>query len=315
MTRQRSWYLRHALADSTWRTYDVGFRHYVRFCLQLHLPVWPLAERVLELFVTSLASSLAYKSIKVYLCGVQLYGRLSGQAVSFSRMSRLYYVLRGIRRTQGASRTRPRRAPVTTDQLLITFYWLQRTCSHPNALMLFSALTMAFFGLLRVSEYTCPSTTTFDPTRNLLLNDVRIDFRIRIAHVAIKVSKTDPFRVGAVIRLGYTGTSVCPVSALVAYLSVRPSVSGPLFVFSNGRYLTRRHVSAVLCGALGTSVSVNTHSLRIGGATALAALNTPDYVIQILGRWRSDAYRDYLQLPDDYILSRSAAVAGTFPRP
>ena len=67
-----------------------------------------------------------------------------------------------------------------------------------------------------------------------------------------------------------------------------------------------------MCDALGTAVSINTHSLCIGGATSLPALDRPDYVIQILGRWRLDAYHDYLQLPDEYILSRATAIAGAF---
>ena len=75
----------------------------------------------------------------------------------------------------------------------------------------------------------------------------------------------------------------------------------------------RRHISSTLQGALGRHVNVDTHSLRIGGATALAALNTPEYVIQILGRWRSDAYKAYVQLPDEYILSRSAAIGRLVP--
>jgi len=37
------------------------------------------------------------------------------------------------------------------------------------------------------------------------------------------------------------------------------------------------------------------HSLRIGGATALASLDAPAYVIQRLGHWSSDAYLRYLR--------------------
>ena len=37
------------------------------------------------------------------------------------------------------------------------------------------------------------------------------------------------------------------------------------------------------------------HSLRIGGATALAYSGAPEHVIKALGRWRSDAYLRYLR--------------------
>ena len=61
------------------------------------------------------------------------------------------------------------------------------------------------------------------------------------------------------------------------------------FLFANGRYFARQHVSSLLCHCLGGSVYVNTHSLRIGGASFLAAINPPDYVIPLLDRWRSVA--------------------------
>ncbi len=38
------------------------------------------------------------------------------------------------------------------------------------------------------------------------------------------------------------------------------------------------------------------HSFRRGGATSLARAGTPHWVIQLLGRWSSDAYKQYLAL-------------------
>jgi hypothetical protein len=39
-----------------------------------------------------------------------------------------------------------------------------------------------------------------------------------------------------------------------------------------------------------------THSVRIGGASALANKNVPDYMIQRMGRWKSLAFLDYLRM-------------------
>ena len=76
---------------------------------------------------------------------------------------------------------------------------------------------------------------------------------------------------------------------------------GPLFIFSNGRFLTRRHVAALLVGALGQDINLNTHSFRIGGASALATANVPAYQIQLLGRWKSDAFLRYIRLSDEHV--------------
>jgi len=40
----------------------------------------------------------------------------------------------------------------------------------------------------------------------------------------------------------------------------------------------------------------SSHSLRIGGASVLAAAQVPDYTIQLMGRWKSLAFLDYIRL-------------------
>ncbi len=40
----------------------------------------------------------------------------------------------------------------------------------------------------------------------------------------------------------------------------------------------------------------SSHSLRIGGASALAAAGAPDYIIQLMGRWKSTAFLKYIRL-------------------
>jgi len=40
----------------------------------------------------------------------------------------------------------------------------------------------------------------------------------------------------------------------------------------------------------------STHSLRIGGASILAAAGVPDYVIQKMGRWKSLAFLTYIRM-------------------
>ena len=44
---------------------------------------------------------------------------------------------------------------------------------------------------------------------------------------------------GSVSVSGQTNTTLCLVAVILAYLAVRPSPQGPLFVFQNGSYLTR----------------------------------------------------------------------------
>ena len=52
--------------------------------------------------------------------------------------------------------------------------------------------------------------------------------------VTIKASKTDQYFQAAQVVLGATEADLCPVAALLDYLSSRGDGPGPLFMFSDG---------------------------------------------------------------------------------
>ena len=54
-----------------------------------------------------------------------------------------------------------------------------------------------------------------------------------------------------------------------------------------------------------------THSLRIGGASMLAAAGVPDYVIQTQGRWKSLAFLEYIRVAKRSFDAALAAICNT----
>jgi hypothetical protein len=168
-------------------------------------------------------------------------------------------------------------------------------------------MTTAFFGLLRASEYTCKRVSAYDPETDLCINDVTCETKLAFLH--LKSSKTDIFRVGTVIRLVANDSVLCPVAALRQYLRLRPHRPGPLFQFFNGHYLRRTDVSRLMKGHTGLTANLSSHSFRIGGASTLANLGYPRWLIQSLGRWSSDCFRVYLRLTDHTIMGVSRAMA------
>ena len=110
--------------------------------------------------------------------------------------------------------------------------------------------------------------------------------------LTLKASKTDPFRQGVVIRLSANGTTLCPVSAMKRYLQACSNMTGPLFQFKDGRYLTRKSFMTALNLVKPHEINnMSTHSFRIGAATAAAAAGYPWWAIQALRLWSSDCYR------------------------
>ena len=69
-------------------------------------------------------------------------------------------------------------------------------------------------------------------------------------------------------------------------------------VFENGDFLTRQYLAAFLDLALPGIPGINTHSFRIGGASAALTAGLLDALIRIMGRWSSDSYQKYLRIAD-----------------
>ena len=170
---------------------------------------------------------------------------------------------------------------------------------------------MAFFGFLRCSEFTVPQQDNYDSSIHLSLADIALDSRSspQTIQVHIKQSKTDPFRQGVNIYLGRTDQYVCPARAIVAYLAIRGSKPGPLFILPDGRWLTRTIFSSAIDNILSKlhmdKGSYNTHSFRIGAATSAIEAGISDVQVKMLGRWKSDAYQRYVRTPSEELASLS----------
>ena len=173
--------------------------------------------------------------------------------------------------------------------------------------MLWAALTTAFYGFLRVSEYTSSHRTKFDPSTTLLFSDVSLEGDV--AHIFIKASKTDPFRDGITIRLAANESSLCPITAIKNFLPLHPTKSGPLFTYQDNKFLTRKELNSTLTSTTNGLANTSSHSLRIGAASTAAAMGCPRWLIQTMGRWSSDCFRRYIRVSIHTIINTSHVLA------
>ncbi|XP_068689358.1 uncharacterized protein [Montipora foliosa] len=272
-------------------------------------PLLPASEITLIYFVSHLAKTVSYNTIKLYLFAVQDLYRLHNFALKLPKMFRLQKVLNGIKRSQ---------IPVKLDRYPITIQILQSIFNfyRPdltfdlNHIMLWAAFTLAFFGFLRSSEFTC-NDHVFDPATHLCFKDVTFIPHVESPDymlVTIKRSKTDPFRNGCTLTLARSTTSICAVMAMKDYVfQCQPSSAGPLFTFTSGKWLTRTSLTHALrdvlqqCGI--QPQHYFSHSFRIGAATTAAAAGIPAWLIKVLGRWSSDCYERYIRTPQETLLA------------
>ena len=312
MTLQAASFIYHSVAATSRRTYSSGERQFIRFCLHHGLvspdtPLLPSSEATLIHFATHLSNTV-YGTIKVYLAAVKNLHTEFGFPLDFTSMPLLYKTLRGIKCLQGISKRA--RYPITITVLQQIYSKLQPFHSQDvDSSMLWAAFTLAFFGFLRSSEFTCNGK--FDPHIHLSRADINFKpniFSPVFLEIIIKKSKTDPFRETAKLTIARSNSNVCAVTALQDYLlqTHGQGTSHPLFTFTDGRNLTRasltNNVRALLhvCGL--DSANFASHSFRIGAATTAGAVGLPDWLIKVLGRWKSNAYQTYIKTPKEAIL-------------
>ena len=189
----------------------------------------PTNEETLIQYVAYLAKTIKHSSIKGYLAAVRHLHIRSGYDLDLKTFLRLQLICHGIKRSQGDS-TRIR-LPITINHLKLFFQLLAiPTTTNYDSIMVWAAMTLAFFGFLRLGEMTCNSP--YSCTLHLSPGDVTFFPSFQNPEhmsVRIKISETDPFRSGQTIVIGKTDQRVCPVLAIANYLSYRGNKTGPLF--------------------------------------------------------------------------------------
>ena len=131
-------------------------------------------------------------------------------------------------------------------------------------------MLLGFFVFLCCGEFTSTKESHSAP---LQVDGVRVDDHHKPTCISLFLSKskTDPYGKGITLFVGATGSHLCPVAAVLAYLAIRPSTPDPLFLLTSGVPLTRKIFVARFKQGLSSvgidSSGYNGHSFGIGAAT------------------------------------------------
>ena len=142
----------HGVAASSRRTYQSGLNAFVTFCARFNISHLPTSSLTLQYFCADVSQHISYKTLKVYLAGIRLL-HIEHGFPDPTDDSLLELVCRGIRRQQGDhQRTR---LPITINHLRTLKNQLRVSqYSLLEQRMLWALFTLAFYGFLRISEYT-----------------------------------------------------------------------------------------------------------------------------------------------------------------
>lgn len=266
---------------------------------------------------SSLAGRVQPRTIKQYITHVQSMHTDMDLPFTACESPLVQRLIRGIKRYHGEKDRKPKQ-PVTLPVLLDV---LQHLVPGTNE---YAACCLAYAGLLRCGEFTAKSKgTTFDAGVHLSRRSVQfIPSFENTTHIKLTLpaSKTDPFRKGVTITIaGAPGLRSDPVAALKQLFERSPRAGeSPLFEDPDGTVMHRgRFIAALrtaLIAARYNASNFSSHSFRGGGASSAAAAGFSDYEIQLLGRWRSDAYKLYIEPDPSRVLRLSSLLHWVHPQ-
>jgi len=320
-----AYYLWRGLAPSTRWNYNTprarfttfcehsDYRHYNGGCL-------PAKASWLIEWLCSLAGTIKVKTMKLYLTGIKSYQLDLGIDCKAFADPRLERIIQGIKRDHNEPERRTR-TRLTRPYLLRVLASLSP--DHYDDIVIRAAFTLAFAGFLRVGEFTYkeadwemgPSFQKWLPTKS----SIRISQDGQYMDFTLPSSKTDPFRKGIKLTIAASNDRGCPVLAMQQFYSVdthRPHYA-PLFCIGRNKRnaFTREYVvqrlQQLARGAGLEREGWNGHSFRRGAATWAAEAGIAETEIQTLGRWRSDAYKAYIEYSRDERIALSKRFQGS----
>ena len=127
--------------------------------------------------------------------------------------------------------------------------------------------------------------------------------------LTLSASKIDPFRKEVSIPIAATGDVACAMASLRnLYERFPASAYAPLFQADESKPFSANYVIIILRNAiidLGHDDNYSGHFFRRGAATEARNAGVPDDLIQLLERWKFEAFLLYIEINKEYVLRAS----------
>ncbi|KAG6327763.1 hypothetical protein ID866_11326 [Astraeus odoratus] len=231
-------------------------------------------------------------------------------------------MLKGAAKLAPPSSKQDLRQPVTVE---IIARIKSQISDQPLDIAFFACLTMLFYSVARVGEFTTRRRDHFDPVENISLAGVRTESdRNGFVTTVFTLPRTKASTTGEEVQWVKQEGPTDPHDALQAHLASNdPPMDGPLFAYREGHshrplskaiFLRRLKATAKAAGY----DAVRGHGIRIGATLEYLLRGMPFDVMKVKGRWASDAFQLYLrkhnQILAPYIQAMPPSLAAEFTR-
>ena len=298
-----------SLARTTWRAYSTAERAAERCQMDTGLALnMPWSEREAVIFTAwCIQRNLAASTIKQYISGIKAAHKREGLNTEAWDHSLVKTIIKGRENSQEKRKQKIAMSPGL--MLEIKRYIIRSSLTYLDKCILWACCTLMFCGSLRGGEVLGDEENAFDRRNILMEEDVKIKNtrlvdgrRIKMISCTIRNPKELPGCSEVEVEMFSTGNKFCPVQAVEKVKAARMDNGElPFATLTSGKILTKSRLNKFLKAALCNVVryedwTVSSHSFRAGIATGMARCGYSDEEIRRQGRWRSDAFLQYIRL-------------------
>ena len=287
-----------AFAVGTHKNLIIQWETFLMFCLHFKLVFVPASSYTCRLYAQFLSRSFkSVNSIRNYISGVKtLHALLGFETDQFSEFSLVLFF-------RGLARLNPhcvKQANPITLEILIGIY-NSLDFSVKSNVVYWCLFLFAFFLVARKSNLV-PSSKQDIIDGKMLRKDMLVD-HTEFLLVTFNWSKTIQFGERLLMSplVRFKDQRLCPVKAYRDLIKLGIShPAGALFALPDGNcityYLFQKKLRDCISHLNLDPSLFSTHSFRRGFATLAFQSNVSPDKIQLLGDWKSDAYKLYLEL-------------------
>jgi hypothetical protein len=287
------------LASSTSASYNSATASYIEFCRLHNIALTPTPDTI-SLYVVWMSSYIRPLSVDSYLSGICNKLEDDFPDVRNVRHSHLVqWTLAGCK--CHFSHPIKRKEPLSHNDLHTAYLRYHESSDHDDKLFL-AQLYFGFETLQRLGELVWPDASKLQSYNQVPMHHtVRLD-KESVAY-SLPLSKTDKFGQGSQVLVRRSKFNDDCLVIFTNYLQSRDSHFPhypELWLRRNGEIPTQSWFNGRF-QAVFVNHGFSGHSMRTGGATALALAGVSPQLIQAVGRWSSDEFKKYIWI-HPYIL-------------
>lgn len=306
---------RAAFRPGTFKNLKLQLNTYLLFCEQFHLTPFPTDHYVVCKYACFLAEDFKNSnSVRNYISGIKTWSIILQYETKEFYSTALKLTLNGLDKLN--INVPNVKLPILPSHLLAIF----RNIDLSIALdcVLWSLILIAFFAMLRKSQFANDSVKSFNPLEQLTRRDIQFTEEGLILHIQWSKTNQKHQRIHEIPLKRTSDFVLCPVTAYARMVTLVPaSPNDPAFCLSDRtgkiRAFSKSEIDNIFRNLIIHSnmdpANYTFHSLRRGGATCAAAAGCSDSEICTIGNWVSSCYRGYIRMTPQQMYKVSSQMA------